>query len=82
MGKNNSAGDPVNLGIGLFQDCSKNSNSRAHKVTLLMWNAISEMVNRAGALRSSVHTEHPPTVPNPNRIRLVGIHVFSIWLKL
>ena len=51
MGKNVSAGDPVNLGIGLFQDCSKNSNSRAHKVTLLMWNAISLMVNRAGALR-------------------------------
>ena len=45
-------------GIGLLQDNSKNGNIRAqisHQVLHLTWNAVSLIVNNAGALRWQLH---------------------------
>ena len=53
--------DLLNLGTGLFQDCSKTSNIRAHKtyqVTHLKWNAVPLSMNQAEALRRQLHIEH------------------------
>ena len=51
-----SAGDLVNLGIVLFQDCSKNRNIRAHiyhQDTHLMSNAVSLMMNKAVSIEGT-----------------------------
>ena len=61
----NTVGDLVNSGIGPL-DLTNFARPCTCEMRREMWNAVSLMINKAGALRRQFHTEHSPFIIQHN----------------